>query len=126
MCPAEHRGSGPDGSVEQLRPSPPLAPVAGRLAASSTAETALIAIPTGIGITGTPAVAIVVAFALAERLAYVRWFKKGTGDGGPRPTGPVARYVLIRPGQAGFQFRRPYPARARSGPIIGLGCGAGA
>jgi hypothetical protein len=42
-------------------------------------EIALIAILTAIGITGTPAVAVVVAFALAERLAYVRWFKRRSG-----------------------------------------------
>ena len=41
-------------------------------------EVAFIAILTATGITGTPAVAIVVAFALAERVAYVRWFKKKT------------------------------------------------
>ncbi len=39
-------------------------------------EVALIAILTVIGITGIPAVTTVVAFALAERIAYVRWFKK--------------------------------------------------
>ena len=38
-------------------------------------EIVLIAILTAIGITGTPAVIIVIAFALLERLAYVRWFK---------------------------------------------------
>lgn len=39
-------------------------------------EIVVIAILTAIGITGTPAVIIVVIFALLERLAYVRWFKK--------------------------------------------------
>lgn len=38
-------------------------------------EIVLIAILTAIGITGTPAVIIVIAFALLERLAYVRSFK---------------------------------------------------
>jgi hypothetical protein len=41
-------------------------------------EIALIAILTAMGIGGIPAVIIVVAFALAERIAYVRWFKKKT------------------------------------------------
>ena len=41
-------------------------------------EVALIAILTAMGITGIPAVTTVVAFALAERVAYVRWFKKKT------------------------------------------------
>ena len=35
-------------------------------------EIALIAILTAMGITGIPAVTTVVAFALAERIAYVR------------------------------------------------------
>jgi hypothetical protein len=39
-------------------------------------EIALIAVLTAIGVAGIPAVIIVVAFALAERIAYVRWFKK--------------------------------------------------
>ena len=39
-------------------------------------EIALIAILTAMGITGIPAVTTVVAFALAERITYVRWFKK--------------------------------------------------
>jgi hypothetical protein len=39
-------------------------------------EIALIAVLTAMGIAGIPAVIIVVAFALAERIAYVRWFKK--------------------------------------------------
>ena len=38
-------------------------------------EIALIAALTAMGISGAPAVITVVAFALAERLAYVRWFK---------------------------------------------------
>jgi hypothetical protein len=38
-------------------------------------EIALIAALTAIGIAGAPAVITVVAFALAERIAYVRWFK---------------------------------------------------
>jgi hypothetical protein len=41
-------------------------------------EIVLIAILTAMGITGIPAVTTVVAFALAERIAYVRWFKKKT------------------------------------------------
>jgi len=39
-------------------------------------EIALIALLTAIGVTGTPAVVTVVVFALAERVAYVRWFKR--------------------------------------------------
>jgi len=38
-------------------------------------EIALIAVLTAMGISGAPAVITVVAFALAERLAYVKWFK---------------------------------------------------
>jgi hypothetical protein len=38
-------------------------------------EIALIAVLTAIGISGAPAVITVVAFALAERIAYVKWFK---------------------------------------------------
>jgi hypothetical protein len=41
-------------------------------------EIVLIAILTAMGITGIPAVTTVVAFALAERIAYVNWFKKKT------------------------------------------------
>ena len=41
-------------------------------------EIALIAILTAMGITGIPAVTTVVVFALAERIAYVKWFKKKT------------------------------------------------
>ena len=41
-------------------------------------EIVLIAILTAMGITGIPAVTTVVVFALAERIAYVRWFKKKT------------------------------------------------
>jgi hypothetical protein len=41
-------------------------------------EIVLIAILTAMGITGIPAVTTVVAFALAERIAYARWFKKKT------------------------------------------------
>ncbi|GAB6937282.1 hypothetical protein ACQP60_10105 [Isoptericola variabilis] len=39
-------------------------------------EIALIALLTAIGVTGTPAVVTVVVFALVERVAYVRWFKR--------------------------------------------------
>ena len=39
-------------------------------------EIVLIAILTAVKITGVPAVIIVVIFALLERLAYVRWFKR--------------------------------------------------
>ncbi|KAB2390471.1 hypothetical protein [Actinomadura montaniterrae] len=39
-------------------------------------EIVVIAILTAIRITGVPAVIIVVIFALLERLAYVRWFKR--------------------------------------------------
>ncbi|MFD6177336.1 MULTISPECIES: hypothetical protein [unclassified Isoptericola] len=39
-------------------------------------EIALIALLTAAGITGTPAVITVIVFALVERVAYVRWFKR--------------------------------------------------
>ena len=39
-------------------------------------EIVLIAILTAVEITGIPAVIIVVIFALLERVAYVRWFKR--------------------------------------------------
>ena len=39
-------------------------------------EIVLIAILTAVKITGIPAVIIVVIFALLERVAYVRWFKR--------------------------------------------------
>ena len=39
-------------------------------------EIVLIAILTAVKITGVPAVIIVVIFALLERVAYVRWFKR--------------------------------------------------
>lgn len=39
-------------------------------------EIVVIGILTAIGITGVPAVTIVVVFALLERLAYVLWFTK--------------------------------------------------
>jgi hypothetical protein len=38
-------------------------------------EIALIAVLTAMGIAGAPAIITVVAFALAERIAYVKWFK---------------------------------------------------
>jgi len=38
-------------------------------------EIALIAVLTAMGVAGAPAVITVVAFALAERIAYVKWFK---------------------------------------------------
>ena len=39
-------------------------------------EIVLIAILTAVKVTGVPAVIIVVIFALLERVAYVRWFKR--------------------------------------------------
>ncbi|MFE6996066.1 hypothetical protein ACFVAE_08935 [Microbacterium sp. NPDC057659] len=39
-------------------------------------EMLLIAFLTAIGVRGVPAVVIVVVFALVERIAYVRWFKR--------------------------------------------------
>ncbi len=39
-------------------------------------EIVLIAILTAVKITGTPAVVVVVVFAVLERIAYVRWFKR--------------------------------------------------
>ncbi|NUR70940.1 MAG: hypothetical protein HOU81_08975 [Hamadaea sp.] len=39
-------------------------------------EILVIALLTAIGVTGTPAVVAVVAFAFVERVAYVRWFKR--------------------------------------------------
>ena len=39
-------------------------------------EIVLIAILTAVKITGVPAVIIVVIFALLERVAYGRWFKR--------------------------------------------------
>lgn len=39
-------------------------------------EIVLIAILTACGVTGAPAVVAVIVFALLERVAYVRWFKK--------------------------------------------------
>lgn len=38
-------------------------------------ELVVIAALTAIGVTDTPAVVIVVAFAVLERLVYIRWFK---------------------------------------------------
>ena len=48
----------------------------GAIAVLIALEIVVIAFLTAIGVAGTPAVIAVVGFAFAERIAYVRWFKK--------------------------------------------------
>jgi hypothetical protein len=76
--PSRPRRAQPAGRGNNPAASRP-APARSTLAAAAVLvglEIALIAALTAAGIAGTPAVITVIAFALAERIAYVRWFKK--------------------------------------------------